>query len=326
MHIWIRRLAVSVASVMFLIIVMGALVTKTDSGLGCGYEWPLCNGKFVPAYTISSMIEYSHRAVVGIFTILLLITTILVFMKSSRKDAKWLCVGAIFFTLLQAVLGAFAVVIPQSAPILALHFGLSLLAFSFCFLLAVVYSKWGGIKQIDASSSLNKNPNHARRRNMITTTHRWLIGGILAYTYVVVYLGAFVRHTNSSGGCSGWPLCNGEIVPDLSGATGIVFIHRIGALVLSIAIIVWFVMIRRKFDATHPVSQASLWVVVWLGLQVISGAVVTHSIGSETYYLLAAMVHAVLVTLLFAFLSYIGFLTFRKNIKSDEIRVSIDGG
>lgn len=75
---------------MFLILAMGALVTKADAGRGCGDEWPLCHGKFVPAHTISSFIEYSHRLVVGIVTIILIATFILVFRYVKRKDAKFL--------------------------------------------------------------------------------------------------------------------------------------------------------------------------------------------------------------------------------------------
>src|SRR4051812_19132343 len=50
----IQRLANLSAIGMFLILAMGALVTKADAGRGCGDEWPLCHGKFVPAHTISS--------------------------------------------------------------------------------------------------------------------------------------------------------------------------------------------------------------------------------------------------------------------------------
>ena len=30
--------------------VMGSTVTNTHSGDGCGQSWPLCNGRFVPAF------------------------------------------------------------------------------------------------------------------------------------------------------------------------------------------------------------------------------------------------------------------------------------
>ncbi|UUZ84019.1 COX15/CtaA family protein [Paenibacillus sp. P26] len=138
---WLRRFSYASAIGMFLILLMGTLVTKTDSGRGRGTDWPLCNGKFIPAYTIQSLIEYSHRFVTGIVGLILLATMILVFMYSRRKDAKWYISGAMFFTVLQAILGAMAVIWPTSAPVLALHFGFSLLSFAFTLLLALVFSE-----------------------------------------------------------------------------------------------------------------------------------------------------------------------------------------
>src|SRR5699024_9872082 len=49
---------------MFFILLGGALVTKTDSGAGCGSSWPLCNGQLFPnVITPELIIEYSHRHV-----------------------------------------------------------------------------------------------------------------------------------------------------------------------------------------------------------------------------------------------------------------------
>src|SRR3954454_19197638 len=61
-----RWLAVVTTVGMFLVLVMGAAVTNTGSAEGCGRSWPLCKGQFVPEFTISTAIEYSHRAVTGI--------------------------------------------------------------------------------------------------------------------------------------------------------------------------------------------------------------------------------------------------------------------
>ena len=33
---------------MLLILLGGALVTKTESGMGCGRHWPGCNGQLIP--------------------------------------------------------------------------------------------------------------------------------------------------------------------------------------------------------------------------------------------------------------------------------------
>ncbi|SEC66229.1 COX15/CtaA family protein [Paenibacillus sp. GP183] len=306
MHKIIKRLASLSAIGMFIVLVMGALVTKTESGRGCGDDWPLCNGKFVPAYTISSFIEYSHRAVVGIVTLLLVVTALLVFRYIKRSDARLFVAGAVFFTLLQAVLGAMAVKWPQSSAILALHFGLSLLAFACTLLLALVFTRWG-----DYTSKIGGN---------LTKGLRILVWVTAIYCYAVVYLGAFVRHTVSSGGCSGWPLCNGQLIPDMSGATGIVYTHRIAALLLFFCILILFLTARKGYHPTEPIVQGSKWAFILVLTQVISGAVVTWSIGNDLFYLFAGMMHAVIIACLFGLLSYLCVLTFYYKKTSIEIR------
>ena len=98
----------------------GMVVTKTGSGLGCGQEWPLCNGKFVPAYTVSSMIEYSHRAVSGMAGLAALASLIAFWKyKRDRRDLMAYVIGTSVFVIVQAIMGALAVVKPQSVAIMA---------------------------------------------------------------------------------------------------------------------------------------------------------------------------------------------------------------
>jgi cytochrome c oxidase assembly protein subunit 15 len=283
---------------MFVVVLMGALVTETDSGLGCGRNWPLCNGKFIPEYTISTLIEYSHRAVTGVITILLLASALLVWLVDKRRDAKWLVVCAIFFTLLQAVLGAMAVLWPTSPIILASHFGLSLLAFACTLLLALLYTRWGEQHRRDAAGKSAE----ADRAPVLFRAAVWVI---TLYCLGVIYLGAYVRHTQSGGGCNGWPLCNGALIPDLSGATGIVFTHRVAAALLLVCLIALYVLAKQHYRAGHRVTEAARTTVVLVVLQVLSGAFVTWTIGVTGWELLAGLIHAVLVSGLFGVLSYL---------------------
>ncbi|PZE21299.1 COX15/CtaA family protein [Paenibacillus xerothermodurans] len=283
---------------MFLILVMGALVTKTESGRGCGDDWPLCNGRFIPAYTIESFIEYSHRFVVGVVGVILLITTVLVFLIGKRADAKWYVSGAMFFTVLQAILGAMAVVWPQSSAVLALHFGFSLISFAFTLLLALVYTRLGST-MTGAKGALS-----GRTRGAVYLT--------AAYSYAVVYLGAFVRHTESSGGCMGWPLCNGQFIPELNGATGIVFVHRVGAVLLFVMIAGLFLLIRADHHPEDNVYQAAKWSLILIALQILSGAFVTFSLGYDLY-LVASLLHAVLISCLFGVLCYLCVLALQST-------------
>lgn len=43
-----KPIAIITSIVMFLVLIGGALVTKTESGLGCGRSWPLCDGQLIP--------------------------------------------------------------------------------------------------------------------------------------------------------------------------------------------------------------------------------------------------------------------------------------
>lgn len=289
MQKWIQRLANISAIGMFLILAMGALVTKADAGRGCGDEWPLCHGKFVPAHTISSFIEYSHRLVVGVVTLVLIATFYLVFRYVKRKDAKFFITMTVVMTLIQAAMGALAVVWPQSSLVLALHFGLSLLAFAFALLLALVFTPFGRFES----------------QKRIGSGFKTLIWITTIYSYVVVYLGAYVRHTTSTGGCTGWPLCNGEVIPELSGATGIVFTHRIAALLLFLCILALYLQARRVYRESDKLWFGSRWALITVSLQVISGAVVTWSMGNETAYLFTGMIHAMIVACMFGFLCYL---------------------
>src|SRR6266704_2914980 len=55
------RLAWTAAAFTYLLIILGAIVRITGSGLGCGEHWPLCNGKLLPPLDLPTMIEYGHR-------------------------------------------------------------------------------------------------------------------------------------------------------------------------------------------------------------------------------------------------------------------------
>src|SRR6201996_874688 len=63
--------AAAVLGFMILVILWGAVVRATGSGAGCGDRWPLCNGDFFPHHPrIATMIEFTHRSMSGICTVL----------------------------------------------------------------------------------------------------------------------------------------------------------------------------------------------------------------------------------------------------------------
>ncbi|MEF3305071.1 COX15/CtaA family protein [Paenibacillus sp. GYB003] len=305
-------LALASAIGMGLVLFMGALVTKTGSGDGCGTDWPLCNGKFVPAYTIESMIEYSHRFVTGVVGLFVLGAAVGAYMLLRHsKEALLFAYGTLFFTVLQAILGALAVVFPQSDAVMALHFGFSLIAFSSALLLSIGLKTGAYVPRSAKTNGRNGGAIHsAVPKPAIAPSMRKWIWGATVYSYIVVYVGAFVRHTESSGGCLGWPLCNGEVVPGLHGATGIAFAHRVAAALLLVVIAVIAHKATRPSNSSVQLRLASLWALLLTVLQVFSGATVVWTLATD-WYLLTALIHVVLVSGMFGVLCYMSVLAWR---------------
>jgi len=301
MRQWVNPLAKASCFGMLLVLMMGATVTQTDSGRGCGRDWPLCHGKFIPSYTIESMIEYSHRFVTGVVGIIVLAAFIAVWRHVKRRDARFFVTSTGFFTVLQAVLGALAVVWPQSSAVLALHFGFSLLAFASTLLLVFVLRE-GNWERADF---------HSGARALVTSAYRTGVWLTLIYCYGVVYLGAFVRHTKSAGGCTGWPLCNGEVFPELSGATGIVFVHRLGAILLFV-LIAWLAIASRGLKEAPHIRKAARWSLLFVVVQVFSGAYLTATLSSD-WYLLSSLLHTLIVSCLFGALCYMSVEVLRRR-------------
>ena len=125
--------------------------------------------------------------------------------------------------------------------------------------------------------------------------------GVIGYIYLLVYLGAYVRHSNASMACLDWPLCNGQVFPGLSGPVGVAFGHRLAALVGAVLIgglVYWSSRLRDSRPDLYWASVTALGLVL---LQSLSGAAVVWS-RLEVFSTLA---HAGIVTLLFGSLSYI---------------------
>jgi heme a synthase len=285
---WVRWLAVICTVGMFIVIVMGSTVTGTGSGDGCGDSWPLCHGQLIPEYTVAAAIEYSHRIVSGIEGLLMvgLFIGVLMYWRW-RKEVKILAPVMIAFLLIQAGLGALAVMYPNSDEVLALHFGISLTAFASVLLLAVVIFEMGGAEKY--------------RDRPIPDYFKAYVWGIVVYIYALVYLGAYVRHTQSSMACVDWPLCNGAVWPGFSGAVGIQFGHRLmalGGMLLIAGLVVWTWRFRKERPDLFWGSVVSFALVIVLA---ISGGIVVLS----QLNLFSGLAHAGLATLLFGSLSYI---------------------
>ena len=195
MHRGLKWFAVLTTFVMLAVLLGGALVTKTGSELGCGRTWPLCNGEWVPTeITAELIIELAHRLISGSAGLLVLGLSIWAWKAIGHKrETKPLAILSVSFLVLQALIGAAAVMWPQTDFVFALHFGISLISFAAVFLLTLL------IFEVDQKFDT--------KHLIIDNRMKFHIIGVTLYSYVVVYTGALVRHADASLVCSGWPLC-----------------------------------------------------------------------------------------------------------------------
>ncbi len=288
----IRALAVVASVGMFVVLVMGTVVTNTGSAEGCGRDWPLCRGKFIPEFAVKTFIEFSHRAVTGVEGLLIVSLAVgaLAFWRQ-RRETQVLVPLMLAFLLIQAVLGGLAVKYPETPAVLALHFGISLIAFAAVLLVTAVIWEAGG------ADALRDRP--------LPRGFVWATWGLIAFTYVVVYIGAYVRHKGISLACPDWPLCHGAIVPAASGATGFaigfVLLHRYAAALLLAATVALFLWARRLRRGRPDLYRGSLAALIALGGQALAGAWLVYSQLS----LFSTLFHAALVALYFGALSYL---------------------
>ncbi|MCS1350856.1 heme A synthase [Mechercharimyces sp. CAU 1602] len=297
----------------YLILLMGALVTKTGSGEGCGRTWPFCHGEIFPSYaTVTTMIEYSHRAVSGFVGLVVVILAVWAW-RTFRKDftVKLLAFTSVFFIVLQGLLGAATVVWGQEGSAwredmtMALHFGFSLICFAAVALLSVyLFQKTAG-----------RTKTTAEKRAGLSNRLRYFIWGYACYVYLVVYTGAYVRHAGATMGCSSFPLCGDRYLPDLVTPAGVQITHRLFAItawVLAIVLLVWIV---RHYRQRRDLYWGSIASVIFVTLQAASGIAVVLT----PFYLVMALTHTTIVSLFFAALCYLCLQVgwpFRKNASS----------
>lgn len=304
----IKWLSVVSSIGMVFILLGGALVTKTDSGAGCGSSWPLCNGQLFPSdITAELVIELSHRLVSSIIGITVLSLAVLswVFIGHIR-EVKFLSFMSVFFLIFQGLLGAAAVVWGQSDFVLALHFGISLISFATVFLLMLL------IFEVDKKFDTTKL--------YITKSDRIQTYLLTVFTIVVVYTGALVRHVDANLVCRSWPFCNNSspfAFGDFSFFQWIQMGHRFLAGILLVWTILFFVHIIKNYRHNRVMFWGWLTTVVLIVMQVVFGALIIFT----SLNLWVAIFHAFFITCFFGNLSY--FILLSNRSAKQDVKVNI---
>lgn len=299
----LKWFAVLTSIAMLFILIGGALVTKTDSGMGCGRSWPLCNGEWLPTdITPELVIELAHRLVTGAGAIMVFVLSIWSWIKFGHvRETKFLAALSSSFLLIQALFGAAAVIWPQSDFVLALHFGVSLISFSAVLLLTLL------LFEVDKKFDAEKLVVDSRM-----TFH---MVGIAVYTYFVIYTGALVRHTNASLVCPDWPLCvNSSFALPNNMYEWIQMGHRAAAGLIFFWILYATILAWKHYRQEKIIFWGWNTALVLVILQVIAGALIIYS--RQNLYI--ALAHALFIACLFGLLSYFLLLITRSKRNSQS--------
>ena len=188
---WLHRMARLTAGATFLLIVIGAIVTSTESGLAVP-DWPTTFGYNMFLYPLSEMVggilyEHSHRllgSLVGLLTVGLFVFLLV---KDSRRWLKWLGLVALVAVIVQGVLGGLRVTqIDRNFAIV--HACLAQAFFALLCGIAWFTSRDGSENTGKTLTRRGEVTSPALRRLSLITT------GLI---YVQLIFGAILRHTGS---------------------------------------------------------------------------------------------------------------------------------
>jgi cytochrome c oxidase assembly protein subunit 15 len=244
-----HRLAVVAAVAMGAIVVSGAAVRLTGSGLGCP-TWPRCTeNSIVAPVSYHALVEFVNRvvtSVVGVFVAIVAVSALL--RRPRRRDLTWLAWSLVGGFLGQALVGGLSVLYDLSPPWVMAHFLLSMLMV------------WAALVLVHrAHPDWVPTPPVVRRELL-------LLGRVLVVTAgVVLTLGTVTTGTGPHAGDGthhvarlGFPL---ERVTQL---------HADAALLLT-GLVVATLFTVRLTDTTPVVRRRAAWLAAAVGVQVVIG-------------------------------------------------------
>ena len=279
-------LSLSTSALTLGLIVFGAVVRVTDSGLGCGTDWPLCNGTiFPPLDNITAWIEWLHRLfalLIGCFGLATLAAAWRQYRLSDRRVLQMTAAAAILFVV-QSALGAIVVFLELPPTFVTLHLGVAMLLLGA--LLAAAVVAW-------------HRPSPLRQGDSIPALA--VVNAALAL--LIILTGALVRGSGATLACTQWPLCDGgTILPFEQGLLAVIhMIHRLSVAAMSVTLLILLRQVyRRRSDRLS--RRLALVAVAVFALQIGVGALFVFSAAGREWGAahvgLAATVWGLLVTL-----------------------------
>lgn len=261
------RLGIASSIATFALIVFGGIVRITGSGLGCGDDWPLCNGHLIPPFDVPTMIEYGHRMAALLVSAMVgavLLLAWIIKRKSRSIESQSLtgsgsrlwrrAILAVVLLVTQILLGAVTVWLELPPASVIIHLGTAMLLLAALIVLTSETYATGRVRVSDKAARLGM----------------WTAVAVL----IVILLGALTANLDAGPACQGFPLCNGALFPDSDGNPLVHahWAHRVAAYGLVAWCLALPVVITRRHPSDPGLSLPARTIAIVAVLQLVVGA------------------------------------------------------
>ncbi len=270
------------------VVVLGAFVRLSDAGLGCP-DWPGCYGKAAwpteaaeielaneafpqrAVETDKAWKEMVHRYFAGILGLIVLGLFIWAFVKREQTSYKLPFVLGLVIVF-QVILGMWTVTLQLKPVIVMGHLMGGMLVLSLICWLALSHTE--GIKPY-------RYGGHVKQ---------WMVVVALILVVIQIMLGGWTSSNYAALACVGFPLCNGQLWPDMNFSEAFIMwrglgvnyefgvldapsriaiqmAHRIGSVVLSL----YLIWLSSRLMKNRELMPLGLLVIALLIIQVILG-------------------------------------------------------
>jgi cytochrome c oxidase assembly protein subunit 15 len=192
-----RRLLLITAVMTYLLVTMGGVVCFADASRGCP-DWPACHGQLIPPLRIDSVLEYTHRLLAALTSVLIVVAAIVGWRKTGAiRWVSWPPTIAIGFLLAVTVFGALVVLRGLSPGLAAVDLASALTVLALIVAASVV-------------ASVRYRNSGLPDRLAWGSPYARLALWALASVFAVLVSGVLVANGAPVVRCLGWPLLGGQ--------------------------------------------------------------------------------------------------------------------
>ncbi len=289
------------------IIVTGAAVRLTGSGLGCT-QWPTCeNDRIIAPLELNPMIEFVNRTITGLVSAAVMVAVLGSLIRSPRRrDLTWWSLGLVGGVIVQIVLGGIVVKVGLRPIFVTAHY------------LASILLVWNGMVLYRRA----REPDTPVER-IVADRVVWLGRLLVALSLAVLVTGTLVTGTGPHAGDEKAPRYDFLSITEISRIHSLTMWTFLGVTVLTL----WFL---RRDGAPAQVNQRGRTLVAAIIAQGVLGyaqyaagvppeLVILHVLGSVLVFVATLWFH-------FGLFAHPGVDDHHDDDDADAPELALDGG